>query len=91
MRNKLINIIARCNSSEIRQQWLLELSNADYECMESECTSCPVAVDCGEVFNNHYITPECKACGSYEISGFSPVCNGRCTELSNYKLSLDGL
>lgn len=55
MQNKkkdLINIIARCNSKQVRQQWIHELvSKTDIECAENECTGCLIEKDCLEVCN----------------------------------------
>lgn len=49
-RENLINIIARCNSKQIKQQWIQELSLAtNIECAENQCDSCLIAQDCIEV------------------------------------------
>lgn len=46
-REKLINIISRCNSAEIKKQWILDMANnSDIECAESECDGCPIMKDC---------------------------------------------
>ena len=38
-RENLINIIARCNSKQVRRQWIHEMvSLTDIECSESQCT-----------------------------------------------------
>ena len=51
-RENLINIIARCNSKQVRQQWIHELvSLTDIECAENQCTGCPIETDCLEVCN----------------------------------------
>lgn len=50
MREKLIGIIARCNSKQVRQDWIREMIlNTDIECSESQCTGCPIVEDCCEV------------------------------------------
>lgn len=47
MREKLINIISRCNDKAIKNKWILELIHeTDIECMESECTDCLIVEDC---------------------------------------------
>ena len=85
-RDKLINIISRCNSPEIQEKWLLEMSDAGYECMESQCDSCIISETCLKVFSNHYPTPECASCAGGEMnSGYDLRCNNRCTVLSEYK------
>lgn len=41
-RENLINIIARCNSKQVRKQWIHEMvSLTDIECAENQCTLCP--------------------------------------------------
>ena len=56
MREKLIQIIARCNSKEVRQKWIMEMSdNTDIECSESQCTGCLIAEDCIEVCNRREV------------------------------------
>ena len=50
MKQNLINIIAKCNSQEIKDKWIIELATqTDYECSESECTSCIIQQDCLKV------------------------------------------
>lgn len=54
LRTNLINIIARCNSKEVRRQWIHEMvSLTDIECSESQCTGCPIEKDCVEVCNTN--------------------------------------
>lgn len=49
-RENLINIIARCNSKQVRRNWIHEMvSLTDIECSESQCTGCPIEKDCIEV------------------------------------------
>lgn len=70
MKANLINIIARCNESSIRKAWIIEMSEAGYECSESECNGkCPINDDCISMNDNHFanntyvnITPECIDC-----------------------------
>lgn len=55
LRTNLINIIARCNSQEVRRQWIHEMvSLTDIECSESQCTGCPIEKDCVEVCNTNF-------------------------------------
>ena len=47
LRPNLINLIARCNSQEVRRNWIHEMvSLTDIECSESQCTGCPIEKDC---------------------------------------------
>ena len=47
MRDRLINIIDRCNIPAIKQRWILELANeSDIECAENQCDGCKIATDC---------------------------------------------
>lgn len=47
LRTNLINLIARCNSQEVRRNWIHEMvSLTDIECSESQCTGCPIEKDC---------------------------------------------
>lgn len=71
MKANLINIIARCNESSIRKAWIIEMSEADYECSESECNlHCPIYLDCISINDETHllhttyvnITPECIDC-----------------------------
>ena len=49
-RENLINIIARCNSKQVRRNWIHQMvSLTDIECSESQCTGCPIEKDCIEV------------------------------------------
>lgn len=50
LRTNLINIIAKCNSLEVKRQWIHEMASlTDIECSESQCTGCPIYMDCIEV------------------------------------------
>lgn len=47
MREKLINIIARCNSQEVREKWIIQMATeTDVECSESQCDGCIIQQDC---------------------------------------------
>lgn len=49
-RERLINLIHACNDERVRADWIIELSNMDdIECSESQCDSCPIAIDCLDV------------------------------------------
>lgn len=49
MREKLIKIIARCNSKQVKHDWIREMAyNSDIECSESQCIGCLIAEDCIE-------------------------------------------
>lgn len=86
-KQNLIKLVSRCNSTEYKTKWLLEMSNKGYECMESECTSCEIAETCLTVFDNHFPTPECASCAGGEMkSGYNLLCNNRCTILQDYNL-----
>jgi hypothetical protein len=51
-RENLINIIARCNSKQVKRQWIHEMvSLTDIECAENQCTGCSIESDCIEVCN----------------------------------------
>lgn len=55
MKEKLINIIARCNDPKVKRDWIIEMSNkTNIECSESECDGCIIATECIETFNNSY-------------------------------------
>ncbi|MGL4878024.1 hypothetical protein [Paraclostridium dentum] len=48
-KTNMINIIANCNDSAIKTKWIQELAHkTDIECMESECDSCLIAIECIE-------------------------------------------
>ena len=50
LRTNLINIISKCNSQEVRRQWIHQMvSCTNIECSESQCTGCPIETDCLEV------------------------------------------
>lgn len=52
MREKLINIIARCNNKQIKHNWIKELAvKTDIECTESQCLNCPILDDCCEALD----------------------------------------
>lgn len=49
MKQKLINIIAKCNEPSIKKEWINEMAQAGFECSESECDStCPIFNNCLE-------------------------------------------
>lgn len=67
-RDNLIDIISRCNSTEIKKQWILDMANnSDIECSESQCDGCKIRTDCLSVLQPEsiisYPTPECQECG----------------------------
>lgn len=67
-RERLINLIHACNDKAVKKQWIIELSNTDIECSESQCDSCPIAVECIDILMpkelKEYVsyTPECIEC-----------------------------
>lgn len=46
MREHLIKLIATCNNKEVRRKWIIELSNSDIECSESQCDGCIIREEC---------------------------------------------
>lgn len=47
MREKLINIIARCSCECTRRDWIIEMGEeTDVECTEAQCATCPLEKDC---------------------------------------------
>lgn len=75
MKQNLINIISRCNSTEKKREWILDLANnSNVECSESECDGCPIRIDCLSVLQpetidaemaeiaTSFLTPECHEC-----------------------------
>ncbi len=64
-RERLINLIHACNDKAVKKQWIIELSNTDIECSESQCDSCPIAVECIDTLMKEDIT--CNSdCGIYD-------------------------
>ena len=62
-KQNLINIISRCNSKQVRQQWIHELvSKTNIECTENECDSCLILQDCLETYdiNMEQCENDCK-------------------------------
>ena len=50
MREKLINIIAKCSDEYYRHKWIIEMGeDTDIECTEAQCTTCPLEKDCEAV------------------------------------------
>lgn len=46
-KQNLIDIISRCNSTELKRNWILDLANnSNIECSESECDGCKIRTDC---------------------------------------------
>lgn len=52
MREHLINLIATCNNKEVRRKWIIELSNSDIECSESQCDGCIIRNECLDTLMN---------------------------------------
>lgn len=62
-RERLINLIHACNDKAVKKQWIIELSNMNnIECSESQCDSCPIAVDCISTLQDGYEYKECGGC-----------------------------
>lgn len=63
-RERLINLIHACNDKDAKRQWIIELSNSDIECSESQCDGCPIIEDCIETLESCdvYDNERCGGC-----------------------------
>lgn len=52
MREHLIRLIATCNNKDVRRNWIIELSNSDIECSESQCDGCIIREECIDTLMN---------------------------------------
>ena len=60
-REKLINIIAMCGNKDVRRNWIIELSESEIECTESQCEGCPIACECIEILSEKKEVALCQA------------------------------
>ena len=88
MRDRLIKLIASCNSKKVRRKWIIEMSNMnDIECSESQCDGCIIQKECLDTLMDRSddlvnITPECIEC-KVQTKDMNYICRD-CQSLIEY-------